>query len=167
MLVYNKTFDLFHTIFRLLQLTEAKRSILEIDKLRILDFYLVFPSEMLEIKSFRGFKRYETLLENEKNTYERILDRKRVFFKMENIQLSAMRALVSYGLFDAEEFKAGKILRTGKSLPDNLLHKIDEANTKDKELLSLIVDRLAAMDLYGHLGLKERTNLIEFKYDAI
>ena len=59
MLIYNQAYDLFHTMFRILQITEKNKDILEIDKLRILDFYLAFPSELLEIKSFQGFKKYE------------------------------------------------------------------------------------------------------------
>lgn len=53
MLIYNQAYDLFHTMFRILQITEKNKDILEIDKLGILDFYLAFPSELLEIKVFK------------------------------------------------------------------------------------------------------------------
>lgn len=167
MLIYNQAFDIYHTIFRMLQLTSKIEHPIEMDKLRILDFYLVFPIELLEIKSFRGFKSYEKFINSEKNNYERILDRKRLFYKMEPIQVSSMKSLVAYGLFDNEIFKTQKIKRTVKQIPDQLNEKLFNANENNNNLLNLITGPLASMDLYGHLGLKSRTNLIEFKYDTV
>lgn len=167
MLIYNPAFDIYHTIFRMLQLTSKIEHPIEMDKLRILDFYLVFPIELLEIKSFRGFKSYEKFINPEKNDYERILDRKRLFYKMEPIQVSSMKSLVAYGLFDNEIFKTQKIKRTSKQIPTQLSERILSANAYNNNMLNLITGPLAGMDLYGHLGLKSRTNLIEFKYDTI
>jgi len=99
---------------------EKTKQDLEVDKLRILDFYLAFPAELLEIRSFAGFKKYENFLKAESNSYERVIDRKRLFFKMEHIQISAMKALISYDLFDANEFKNGKINRTDVQLSERL-----------------------------------------------
>jgi len=167
MLIYNQAYDLYHSMFRILQITEKAQDVLEIDKLRILDFYLAFPSELMEIKAFQGFKKYEKYISAETNKYERVIDRKRIFFKMENIQISAMKALISYGLLDPDEFKNGKIKRTENKLTEKLEQRLNEANEENPNLITLITGPLASMNLYGHLGLKERTNLIEFKYDAI
>lgn len=167
MLIYNQAYDLYHTMFRILQIMEKTNDTLEIDKLRILDFYLAFPSELMEIRSFRGFKKYEKYIKAEKNNYEKIIDRKRLFFKMEYIQLSAIKALISYGIFDADEFKQGKVKKIYIKLSDSLLTRILSANDENPNLITLITGPLASMNLFGHLGLKERTNLIEFKYDSI
>lgn len=167
MLVYNKAYDLYHTMFRILQITEKSTGTLEIDKLRILDFYLAFPVELLEIRSFSGFRKYEKYLNAEKNSYERIIDRKRLFFKMESIQISAIKALISYGLIDPNEYKEGIVKRTETVISETLKARINEANGENHNLITLITGPLASMNLYGHLGLKERTNLIEFKYDAV
>ena len=167
MLIYSQAYDLYHTMFRILQIMEKSKQDLEVDKLRILDFYLAFPTELLEIRSFVGFRKYERFLKAESNSYERVIDRKRLFFKMEHIQISAMKALISYDLFDANEFKKGKIKRTDVQLSESLSSRIQIANDENQNLITLITGPLASMNLYGHLGLKERTNLIEFKYDAV
>ncbi|WP_028284046.1 MULTISPECIES: ABC-three component system middle component 5 [Flavobacteriaceae] len=146
---------------------EKTEEIIEIDKLRILDFYLAFPSELMDIRSFRGFKKYEKYIKAEKNRYERVIDRKRLFFKMEHIQLSAIKALISYGIFDAEEFKKGNIKKSYEKLSESLNSRIHLANEENPNLITLITGPLSSMNLFGHLGLKERTNLIEFKYDSI
>lgn len=167
MLIYSQAYDLYHTMFRILQITEKSKQVMEIDKVRILDFYLAFPAELLEIQSFRGFNKYRKYLKAEINPYERVIDRKRLFFKMEHIQISAMKALVSYKLFDANEFKKGKMKRTEIELSKHLTTRIQEEGEENKNLLTLITGPLASINLYGHLGLKVRTNLIEFKYDAV
>lgn len=167
MLIYNQAYDLYHTMFRILQITEKTEEPLEVDKLRILDFYLAFPAELLEIRSFSVFKKYEKYLNAESNKYERILDRKRLFIKMEHIQISAIKALISYDILDSKEFKNGKIKRTNILLSKKLEIRLKEANDKNSNLITLITGPLASMNLYGHLGLKVRTNLIEFKYDTV
>lgn len=167
MLIYNQAYDLYHTMFRILQITEKNKTIHEIDKLRILDFYLAFPSELLEIKRFQGFKKYEKYIRAKSNKYERIIDRKRLFFKMEQIQISAIKALISYGLIDPISFKEGKVKRTEIRLTEQLQARLESANEENPNLITLITGPLASMNLNGHLGLKARTNLIEFKYDAI
>lgn len=166
MLIYNQAYDLYHSIFRILQITEKTKDVMEIDKLRILDFYLTFPTELWEIKAFRGFNKYKAYLKAESNKYEQINDRKRLFIKMEYIQLSAIKALLSYGLIDANEFKNGRIRRTEVELSKPIDDRIKQANEENRNLISLITGPLASMNLYGHLGLKARTNLIEFQYDA-
>lgn len=167
MLIYNQAYDLYHTMFRILQIMEETEKTIEIDKLRILDFYLAFPSELMDIRSFRGFNKYKKYIKAEKNKYERVIDRKRLFFKMENIQLSAIKALISYGIFDAEEFKNGNIKKIYSELSDSLLKRIHLAKKENPNLITLITGPLASINLFGHLGLKQRTNLIEFKYDSI
>lgn len=167
MLIYNQAYDIYHTMFRILQLMERIEDSIEVDKIRILDFYLAFPTELLEIKSFRGFNKYKKILSKGINKYERVINRKRLFFKMEQIQLSAIKSLISYGLIDADNFKNGLVVRTNQPLSVALEERLLEVNQEDPELISLITESLASMNLYGHLGLKERTNLIEFKYDAV
>jgi len=167
MLVYNPAYDVYHAMFRILQLLDRIESTIEIDKLRILDFYLVFPSELLEIKAFRGFSKYEKYLENEVNKYERVINRKRLFYNMESIQIEALKGLISYGVISGEAFRNGKVEKTDIKISENLLQKIREANNRKQSILDLITGPLANMDLYGHLGLKVRTNLLEFKYDTV
>ena len=86
---------------------------------------------------------------------------------MEHIQISAIKALISYGLFDADDFKNGRIKRTEIPLAAKLEERLKQANEENINLIALITGPLASISLYGHLGLKERTNLIEFKYDAV
>jgi len=86
---------------------------------------------------------------------------------MEQIQLSAIKALISYGLIDPIEFKNGKVKRTETKLTQQLQFRLNASNEENPNLITLITGPLASMNLNGHLGLKARTNLIEFKYDTV
>ena len=86
---------------------------------------------------------------------------------MEHIQLSAIKALISYGLIDPVEFKNGKVKRTETKVTEQLQVRLNKANEENPNLTTLITGPLASMNLNGHLGLKVRTNLIEFKYDTV
>ncbi|MBC8192640.1 MAG: hypothetical protein H8E18_09680 [FCB group bacterium] len=151
----------------MLQITAVVKNEIEVDKLRILDFYLAFPAELLSIKSFRGFNKYRELIEAESNKYERVLDRKRLFYKMEHIQISAIKTLVSYGVFDPIDYKRNIIKRTEIQLSEDINERIEQANAIKEDIIKLITGPLASMNLYGHLGLKVRANLLEFRYDAV
>ena len=52
MIIYHQAFDLYHTAYRIIQLlTYFKRGeSVEIERLRIWDYYLLFPIEMQRIK---------------------------------------------------------------------------------------------------------------------
>jgi len=50
MLIYHPAFDLYNCAFRMLQLMiSIKQNEVELDKLRIWDFYLTFPNEARKI----------------------------------------------------------------------------------------------------------------------
>lgn len=78
MLIYNQAFDIYHTMFRLMLLTKYINSVVEIEKLRILDFYLTFPGELRHFKSYKGFAKYKNKILKSNNEYENLIDRKSV-----------------------------------------------------------------------------------------
>lgn len=167
MLIYNQSYDLYHTIFRMVLISSKLTKPIEVDKLRILDFYFVYPTELLDIKKPIWFRKYEKFLKPELNKYDKIRNPKRVFYRMNSIQSQAIKFLVAYGYFENDAFEKGSIIKTTKILPEELSTKIEDANTKNFNLLSLLAGPLSDIDLYGHLGLKERTGLIEFRYDTV
>lgn len=167
MLIYNPAHDIYHTMFRILLLSSQIVESIEIDKLKILDFYYVYPMELLNIKKPKGFKTYEKFLRAEINNYDRVINPKRVFYKMNSIQYQAMKVLVAYGHFDSENFENGMVKVTEKPLGKDFQTLIDKSTEANMNLIMLLTGPIAEIDLYGHLGLKERTGLIEFRYDTI
>ena len=85
MLIYHPAFDIYHGIFRLLRiLSLAPRQKFEIERIRILDFYVLFPSELPRY-TFPGRSRPGRKQFKAENPYQSIADPKRIFFRLEPV----------------------------------------------------------------------------------
>lgn len=70
MLVYHSAFDMYHSVYRMIQLlTNLKKDYVELERLRIWDYYLAFPNEMTKIK----FER-EGVSVFEKKNWQKMID---------------------------------------------------------------------------------------------
>lgn len=166
MLIYNQAFDFYHTIFRMLQLTSKGLNNIQIEKIRILDFYMVFPWTLLDIPyKTKWFKGYQRILYKEKNSYDNLPNTRQMFIKMAPYQYQALKAIVAFGFYDKEAFENGLVKKTEKEIPSQLIDKIIEANKNKKEFLTMLTSRFAEIPLLGSMGLKARTGLMDFKYD--
>lgn len=120
MLIYNQAFDFFHSVFRMLQLTTMGVDNVQIEKMRILDFYIVFPWKLLDIpKRTIWFRKYEKILREEINSYDNLSDSRQMFVKMAPFQYQALKALVGFGFYDKTAFENGFIKKTNKELPND------------------------------------------------
>jgi len=166
MLVYHPAFDIYNCVFRMLQLlTAMKQHEVELDRLRIWDFYLTFPNEarkisfptvLLELKNI--FK------QKEENPYEDLIDPQKIIERMKPYQIEALHCLASHGLIDAKSLSKNVITRTKKELPSDLLKKFEEISIEKSNIIKLVIG-FAELPLFGQNGLKHRTGLIEFRYD--
>jgi hypothetical protein len=137
----------------------------ELDRLRIWDFYLTFPNESRKISYPRSFSKLKEIIKkSEPNPYEDLMDPKRIIERMKSFQLSALKCLASYGLIDSASLSKNIVKRTNKEIPKELLEKFNELTEEKANIIKLIVG-FKELPLYGQLGLKSRTGLIEFKYD--
>ncbi len=166
MLLYHPAFDIYHGIFRMLRVLEQLPSRpLEIERARILDFYLLFPAQLRNFTFPAEMRTYRKQLDPADNPYDQINDPKRIFFRLEPYQTCALRTLVAHQFVDSETFYEGKVLRTDKLLPDELKQAIEAANAKCSTLMGFVAGPLLKMDFYGKSGLKGRSDLFEYRYD--
>jgi hypothetical protein len=167
MLLYHPAYDVYHCVFRVLRLLEADTSkTIEIDRLRVLDFYLLFPSLLSELRFPRSASKYKKAARSISTPYENIENPYRVFIQLEPFQQGALRCLVSCGLLDSDNLKDGFAKRTQKILPTPLADSIKSANEADHDLIGLFTGPLFDLDFYGPQGLKARTSLLEYRYDS-
>ncbi len=166
MLLYHPAFDLNHCNFRLLQLMEAlPRDTHELNKLRILDFYLLFPTLLKQVRMPRAAVGNKSMLKKIDIPYERIDDPYRLFLKLEPLQRTALKSLATYNIIDAEYLRKDKVLRTSKQLPSVLVAAIKKSNDNRSSVLGLLTGPLFDVEFYGDQGLKARTGLMEHRYD--
>lgn len=166
MLIYHPAFDIYHCSFRLLRLLEnLSKEPYEVDRLRILDFYLLFPTLLQNFTLPRTAISYRKTIKALDIPYERIEDPFKIFLQIEPLQSSALRCLASYDIIDADQLSDGKILRTEKHLPKQLKEAINKAYIENPDLLNFLTGPLFDLDFYGQGGLKARSGLVEHRYD--
>lgn len=172
MIVYNQAFDLYHAIFRILHFLNRfqEGDIIEVDRLRIWDFYLLFPNKINEIR----LKKYESdirkikkeFIKDSDNPYEMITDERKVFDRIKPYELNALNCIASYGIIDKEALKQQRVLITNKQILNDFISQIQELSRKESNVISLMALHFFDVSLFGVDGLKNRTNLMESKYDA-
>jgi hypothetical protein len=165
MLTYHPAFDLYNATFRILRLLDPLNGeALELDRLRILDFYLLFPFLLGGIEFPAAAIKYKKHFVKKPSEYENISDPKRLFMRLEPYQLAALQCLAAYSLIDPIALKEEVVKRTSTALPPELQKAIDLRNRESIEI-DLLSGPFAKADLYGASGLKFKSDLFEYRYD--
>ncbi|MFL0808159.1 MAG: hypothetical protein K6L60_12820 [Oceanobacter sp.] len=152
-------------ILSILQLLDSKK--VEIDRLKIMDFYFVFPhllttSSLPRIKGSAEVKREAQKLDT---PYENLPATKILFSEMGDFQLQALDILRSKGIVDFDETGW---LTLGECFSEDSIHSLVSDNRfTSKKFFRILVSVLAQCKLHGLNGLKDRTGLMEYRYDAI
>ena len=89
MLIYHPAFDAYHCVFRMLALIDSLPDI-EIDMLRLCDFYLVFPSEIERIRLPAELSHGRKIAKSSSSIYRDPINAKQAFRDMSEIQLAAL-----------------------------------------------------------------------------
>lgn len=166
MLIYHPAFDAYHCVFRMLALIEALPEA-DVDLLRICDFYLVFPSALKLIKLPANLSHGKRIGKESSNVYRDPISPKLVFRDMAEIQLSALRSIAASGLIGREDFERGIAKRSvSVDIPVQLADKISKFSDGLSAIFQFLVNDLSALPLRGIDGLKHRTDLLEYRYDA-
>lgn len=167
MLIYHPAFDASHCSYRILKLFNIVQDnhYLEEERIKIIDFYLVFPKKIKfirfpkEVKS--KFIRKE--IENINDSYRPCKNHFLMAKKMSFIQEKVLQSLVINEYLNKKEgsneyTKGGKFSQL--SLTPSLLDTYISY-----EVENLIFDFLLNYKVNGKDGLKDRTALMEFRYD--
>lgn len=170
-LAYQPALDPFHTIFRLLRLRPvvAAAGRLYRAHLRLLDFYLVFPFRIDSIRllpKHRGYRRLASVYATAK-PYGEQPDDVVIFGRMEPIQAVGLETLASYRILDEAELQADIVVPTGADIPRDLSERVGSANANDEALIDFLRVLAIEYPLSGPNGLKARTGLLEYRYDAL
>ena len=139
------------------------------DHTRILDFYLLFPSIISGIRLMPQHRRFRTLANayEEARPYGDQPGDAQIFARMKPMQMAARETLAEKNIVDAQELGNGNVVRTEIPLPLALATRVSEANAKEPELMQVISTLGSEYSLLGTNGLKNRTGLLDSRYDAV
>lgn len=165
MIIYHQAYDANHCVFRMLSVFAAfPERTFQLDELRILDFFILFPSE---IRNARIPAASKSLAPNLRATrYNSVPNRLRIFYQLHPIQNAALDHLVKAG-FVSQETKEGVegYLRTPKAIPAEVKRRIETSRALE-QTKPIMAGYLLRLPLTGKDGLKGRSRLYNVRYDA-
>jgi hypothetical protein len=163
---YHRALDPYHCVLRILRtLYFAPDQPQEFEFVRIAEFCLAFPQIVVSIRLPGGLKARARRLGAEENPYKYSGSSRKIFRQMEPIHSTARNLLLSKGMLSAEEFEARRLLLIQGVVPPSLKELTVELEEEEAEILSLLFELKNAYGLRGQGGLKDRTGLMEFRYD--
>jgi hypothetical protein len=165
-LIYHPAFDAYHAVFRALFICEHSNGALELEKLRILDFYMLFPAELAAMRLPRQLAGSKRLAQSLANPYHGPVNARQTFVDLQGIQLAAVRTLAASRLVESERLALGQIARTSLPVPDAVRDRFPEALSRLGKFGAVLFDEIAHIPLTGVNGLKDRSGLMEHAYDV-
>jgi hypothetical protein len=168
-LTFQAAFDPLHTVFRFLRLRPliARRGPIHRDHARILDFYLLFPFRISDIRLMPRHRHFRELASRFDEPYGEQPDAQSLFSRMEIIQTAAMESLARQNLIELTKWSVEEVGATAAQIPAPLMSRVDERNNAQTDLLEFIETLATEYSLLGSNGLKSRTGLLEYRYDAL
>jgi len=166
-LSFEPAYDAYHGMFRAARLSAVlPANEIEYDKFRILDFYLCFPELIDQLRLKRPDLRFHKLARSHRSTYAGKPDGRLAFGRMKPPQTAAAQTLAIGGYFDSQALTLGMV-RILKSPPEKLTQRIESLNRDEDGLVEFIKVLARDYPLAGENGLKHRSGLMEYRYDAI
>ena len=172
MITYNPAFDLYHSIFRMAHIVSCLEDgeCFEIDKVRIWDYYLLFPSKLYELsirlveKDVREARK--RWIDKKRNPYEYNGNNRKLFEWIKPVQVSALSCLVSCGILSKDDYLNDRVCVCNRDALKAFVSQAGDLTVSERNTLSFLGLFSRSMPLTGANGLKARTDLLESKYDA-
>lgn len=167
MLIYTPALDVHNCVYRFLLLLEnIDMDSVRWDSLRIADYYLLYPHLILNIKPLpRELGKYKKSLKNIHNPYPGKADLKMMFYALGPIHKAVTSCLMAKGILSIDAFGAMLIERTDVELPSKLSERIRDDAVTSESWFRAIVEVVVKLETSGPAGLKNRSGLMEYRYD--
>ena len=91
---------------------------------------------------------------------------RKLFEWIKPFQVSALGCLVSCGILGKEAFESGNVLVVSPGKLKAFIEHAGDISVHERNILNFISFLFSGMSLTGTYGMKYRTKLLEFKYDA-
>lgn len=159
--IWHASRDAYHCAFRILRLLVAAADKIELERLRILDMYLLFPALLHRASMPRSVKNAFGTIDVEKpdEKFIRLPSSASVFQDLRLYQNSAVGQLAARNLLDPGALKKGAAVLTPDSMPLDLLARVQSKNAADQSLISFLLGPFATQPLRGTESIYKRSGL--------
>lgn len=168
MLIYHQRNDVFHCTFRLLSiLSIIGQNDIEFSRLKMIDFYIVFPHLISSISfpHVAGVKKIKDEVQTFPVPYEMLPSRRMLFSEMGDFQLQAIDILKAKNILEVN--REGIISKAENFDSEEIQTLVKDNSITSSVFYKSFISILMGCDLYGNNGLKQRTGLMEYRYDAV
>ena len=86
---------------------------------------------------------------------------------MEPMQIAALDTLADQNLIIPERWSVGEVMTTDEQPPSAIVERVKIANETNADLISFLSTLGSTYTLTGKDGLKDRTGLLEYRYDPV
>jgi hypothetical protein len=165
MLSYHPALDPYHTALRILQVFtyDTSRKLYKHD-VRIIDFYMLFPELIKNIRTTKEHMYEKKRISPDENKYFTPKKPESVFGKMEEIHDAAFNMLLTTGIIKRDQDK----YIISDDVSGYSIVEMAKSKNKDKEdVLSLLMSLEREVPSVGEDSLKDRSGLDEYRYDPV
>ncbi len=142
---------------------------MEVDRLRIFDYYLLFPYKIYKIhlkKTEATFKDLRKKVKCTRNPYNVSPNDRRFFERLRPYQMIALSHIASYGIISTELLLQQKVKVVDADKMQMVISRLEKLPALEQNVLSWLSYCFRDTPLKGAYGLKYRTELLEYKYDG-
>lgn len=166
MLIYHPALDAYHCVFRVLALL-SECGEMEKDRLQILDFVLCFPSVAAAFRLPPGSAAAKKAMATSNSPYRAPINPKGMFTSLTKTQDAAIACLEAAALLRRDQSEHADVKRADALLATELKERVDALKELEAPFFEDMLPLLLSLPLQGPNGLKARSGLSEYRYDAL
>ena len=171
-MIYTPAFDTFNTIYRMLHILSHfdTEKYVEVERMRIFDYYLLFPHRAHKIRLKPGEGEFRVHLKrfvsSKVNPCHTITNDRRLLERLRPYQMIALSHIASYGLISPEHLLNQQVKVADPDKLRDVISRLEKMEGIEGNVLSWLCLCFRTTPINGVFGLKYRTNLLESKYDG-
>jgi hypothetical protein len=153
--------DPYHCAFRLLRLMTAKNAVMEVERFRVLDMFLLYPS-LLHKSSMPREVRAEFMklkISTLDRTFLQLPSAASIFQDLRLYQNSAIAQLAARGIVDADALKRRSLAVIEQNVPSEMMGRARTRNTEGEGLASFLVGPFSNIPLRGTESIYRKAGL--------
>lgn len=165
-MLYHPFKDCNHCLYRLLSVLVAINNPIAVEKLRVIDFYYLFPYFLKTIEPWPSdIMAYKKFIKEIDAPFECLPNKAKLFFDLNQLQTQAIYYLASKGILSVTELQEGSAVLIDEKIPREILNTIGKDYFPNGNVFKILTEAIPLTKWSGPNGLKKRSGLMEYKYD--
>lgn len=159
--VWHASRDPYHCVYRMIRLMTARAAPLAVEKLRLLDLFLLFPALLYRLSMPADVKQCfrQLHIDPPAKTFIRLPSTAAIWQDLQIYQSTALKQLAARGMLKREALEQRVASLEPTHVPAEVLDRAIEQNDREAGLVEFLVNDIAALPTTGKSGLIRRAGL--------